>query len=244
MGDKAGVAAALLVGVGVALAGGLVGHGFERGRAADRYVTVKGVAERDVEADVALWPLRFVATDDELAVAQARIETAERTVRAFLERQGIPQEQVEIEGLQVDDRLASPYRSGSGGTGSRFIITQTLRVRSEEPERVQQASQKVSELVEAGVVLSASGGPGSGPAYVFQRLNDHKPAMIAEATASAREAALQFAQDSGSRLGGIRRANQGVFVVLAQDRAPGVAEPTQRTKTLRVVSTLEYFLED
>jgi hypothetical protein len=68
--------------------------------------------------------------------------------------------------------------------------------------------------------------------------------MIAEATANARRAAEQFAEDSGSRIGGIRRANQGVFVILPRDQAPGIEEGGQLHKTVRVVSTIQYLLED
>ena len=68
--------------------------------------------------------------------------------------------------------------------------------------------------------------------------------MIAEATAHARQSAQQFAQDSGSRLGRIRRANQGVFVILPGDPAPGMTQASQINKTVRVVATIEYNLND
>lgn len=235
--------AAALVAVGLAVAGWCVGRGFVLGRtAADRYVTVKGVAERDVEADIALWTIRFVATDDELARAQAVLEQAESSVLEFLGRHGIPRERARIQALDVNDQLANPYRSGP--YTSRFILTETLIVRSDMPEKVEQAAQAVGELVAAGVVLSGEGGYGVGPTYLFKSLSESKPEMIAEATANAREAARQFARDSGGRLGGIRRANQGVFVVLPRDQAPGISEEGQRQKTLRVVSTIDYYLED
>jgi hypothetical protein len=67
--------------------------------------------------------------------------------------------------------------------------------------------------------------------------------MIAEATSSAREAARQFAADSETELGGIRRANQGVFVILPRDEAPGIQEQTQLEKTVRVVATVDYYLD-
>jgi hypothetical protein len=99
--------------------------------------------------------------------------------------------------------------------------------------------------VKAGVVLSSEGGPGgSGPTYLFTRLNDLKPGMIAEATANAKVAAQQFAKDSGSRLGKIRSANQGVFVILPRDQVPGIMEERQLRKIVRVVATLEYDLAD
>ena len=83
-----------------------------------------------------------------------------------------------------------------------------------------------------------------GPTFLFTRLNEIKPPMIAEATASARQAAEQFAKDSQSRLGSIRQANQGVFVILPRDQAPGASEESQRVKTVRVVTTVEYYLRD
>jgi hypothetical protein len=105
------------------------------------------------------------------------------------------------------------------------------------------ASQRVSELVAGGVVLSSSGEYGvGGPTFIFTRLNQLKPAMVAEATANAREAAQQFAADSRTGLGGIRQANQGVFVILPRDQAPGVNESGQMQKVVRVVSTVQYFL--
>jgi hypothetical protein len=80
--------------------------------------------------------------------------------------------------------------------------------------------------------------------FLFRNLNAIKPAMIAEATAAARAAAQEFARDSESRLGGIRQANQGVFVILPRDQAPGVNESDQLQKTVRVVSTIDYNLRD
>ena len=118
-------------------------------------------------------------------------------------------------------------------------------VRSDDPDRILEASQAVGELVEAGVVLSSGEewGPG-GPTFLFTRLNDLKPEMIGEATDKAREAAEQFAQDARSQISGIRRANQGVFVILPRDQAAGIAEQNQLFKTVRVVSTIEYLLQD
>ena len=232
----------LLLALGIAAAGWFVGEGFQKGRAADRYVTVKGISEREVKADVAVWLLRFVASDNDLGRAQAKIAANQKTILDFIEKYGVPAEAVELQGLEVNDLLANPYRSGP--IESRYIINQGVLVRSDRPEEIQAISQKVGELVEAGVVLSSGGGPAQGPTYLFTRLNDVKPEMIAEATASARASAEQFAKDSRSRLGGIRQANQGVFVILPRDQAPGAMEEAQIAKKVRVVTTVEYYLKD
>jgi uncharacterized protein len=236
--------AALVLAIGATAAGFFVGDGFARARRADRFVEVKGLAEREVAATLALWPLRFAASGDDLAAAQAQITRSHKEVLAFLERNGIPSTATELQNLQVTDANTIRY-GGERRGGPRFIIEQTVMVRSDKPEVVEAASQKVSELVSAGVVLSSSGEYGAlgGPTFIFNGLNALKPKMIAEATASARASAEQFAADSGSSLGGIRQANQGVFVILPRDQAPGVNEGSQRRKIVRVVSTVQYLLE-
>jgi len=230
--------------VGLVLAGWFVGHGFARGRSADRYVTVKGVSEREVRANLALWPLRIVATDNDLGLAQARIAASVQQIRRFLARNRVDTAGVELQGYEVNDAYANQFRS-SGEVGNRYVIRQTVMVRSEQPDVVLAASQRVGELVNAGVVLSSGGDYGSGgPTFLFTQLNTLKPQMIGEATARARESAQQFARDSRSALGGIRTASQGMFEILPRDQAPGVQEESQLVKIVRVVSTVEYFLRD
>ena len=236
------VLSAVLLCVGLTLGGWFVGHGFARGRASDRFVEVKGLAEREVMADLALWPLRYVATGDDLGVAQAGITRNTRLVLAFLARHSIDTSGVQLQALEVSDAFANRFAGERGGP--RFVIQQTLMVRSPKPAVVMAASQQVSELVGAGVVLSASGEYGlGGPTFVFTRLNQLKPSMVAEATTNARAAAEQFAKDSRSGLGEIRRANQGVFVILPRDQAPGINESGQLQKIVRLVSTVQYALQ-
>jgi hypothetical protein len=234
--------AAATLAAGIALAGWWIGDGFANSRSADRYVTVKGVAEREVEADLALWPMQFVVADDDLTRAQVRMRDAAGKVRIFLERNGLRSDEVSLQSLSAADTRANRY--GGQPAAYRYVVSQTLMVRTDRPQVLFDASQKVSELIENGVVLSSDGPGSGGPTYLFTQLNDLKPAMIAEATASARTAAEQFAKDSGSPLGAIRRANQGLFVIQPRDPAPGVQEEQQRAKVVRVVTTIEYLLGD
>ncbi len=233
---------AIILSAGFVLAGLLVGFGFRAGRATDRFVTVKGVSERPVEADLALWPLQIVAAHNDLAMAQAQMNRMVERTMLFLEATGVAEDQVTIQSFRVRDAEAERY--GGGPSPSRFIISQTLMVRSEQPRVIAAAAQRVGELVQAGVVLTSGQeyGPG-GPTFLFTRLNDLKPEMLAEATGRALEAAEEFATASGSRVGKIRRANQGVFQILPRDPAPGQQEQNQLLKTVRVVTTVEYLLD-
>jgi len=232
------VVPALLAALGLAAGGWLAGRGFERSRLGDRFVTVKGLAERGVEADLASWPLRFTATGAELAAVQASLEQDLGKVRAFLAAQGFRDDEIRLDRLEVTDLLAQPWRSQQEVGENRFIVAQTVVVRSEQVQRVADASRRVGDLVRQGVVLAET----TGPQYAFTKLNDVKPDLLAEATRAARSGAEQFAADSGSRVGGIRRATQGVITILPRD--PGVGgEESQVEKTVRVVATVDYALE-
>ena len=233
------VIVAIILGLSVIFSASLLRDGLTGLKTGDRYVTVKGVAERDVDADLALWPIRFVATGNTLEQAQQKARSSREAIMAFLKLQAIEDSAVELQRLDVIDTRANPYQ---GEGEQKFIINQTLMVRSTQIERIRQAAQNVSELLDSGVLLSSDFGPG-GPTYVYSGLNDIKPDMIAEATEAARKAAQQFARDANASLGSLRRANQGVFQILARDQAPGVSEQQQPVKTVRVVSTFDYYLD-
>jgi hypothetical protein len=236
---------ALVLAVGIVLAGVFAGSGFARGRSADRFVTVKGVAEQDVRADLAIWPIRIVAADNDLAAAQAHLQANIHGVLRFLAEQKIDTSKVALEDFSVTDALANQYGNNNRPI-NRYVIHQTVVLRSDNPALVLAASEKVGELATAGVTLSSGDEyrGASGPTFVFTGLNALKPKMIADATARAREAAEQFARDSRSSIGGIRTANQGVFEILARNQIEGIRESSQIDKTVRVVSTVEYFLKD
>lgn len=239
--SQSNILIALLMALGVILAGWFIGEGFREGRAGDRFVTVKGLSERNVKADMALWPIRFVVAGNDLNTVQRKLQQDRGKIHSFLKEHGISEEGIELQNLEVTDRTAQSYQSGT--YKNRFILAQTLMVRSNDVDKIDRASQDIGDLVEAGVILN-SDYSGSGPTYLFNSLTELKPEMIAEATKNARSSAQQFARDAGSELGGIRRANQGVFVILARDKAPMLNEKKQIYKTVRVVSTLDYYLID
>lgn len=240
----ASTARAALLASGIALAGLFVAGGFAKSRTADRFVTVKGISEREARADLVIWPLRVVAADNDLARANAQLQGSVARINLFLASNGVDTATTELQDFSVADASTNQYGSGQTA-GARFVIHQTVVVRSTKPDVVLAASQRVAELVNAGVVLSSGGDYGNGgPTFIFTGLNKLKPEMIAEATARARKAAEQFARDSQSDIGGIRRANQGVFEILPRDQAQGISEASQIVKTIRVVSTIDYALRD
>jgi len=230
----------LILALGIGYAGMKAHDGLVEFRSYDRFVTVKGLATRDVMADLAVWPISHTVTGDDLAVVQGVLEKHGRQVTAFLGQYGISEDAIEQKQTNVQDLLAQSYRQQNSNQ-NRFILTQNFVVRTEDIDAVSEAAENVGDLIKKGVVLAQHGT--TGPTYLFTKLNDIKPDMIAQATKNAREAADQFAADSGQEVGSIRRAHQGVFQILPRDETYVVPENTQKYKTIRVVSTLDFYLE-
>lgn len=217
----------------------ILGSYFKDIRATERFVTVKGLSEKDVRADIGTWVLSFNATGDDLQFLQTKIEEDKEKVITFLTQEGFNQDHISVESIEVVDLLAREYREEKVEQ-NRFIIHANIKLRTPLVDKIQTTRGKLGELVKQGVLVS-----GNTPTFLFTRLNDVKPEMIADATRNARQAAAQFAKDSDSHLGKIRRAYQGVFAILPQDYTEyGESESSQINKKVRIVSTIDYFLED
>ena len=230
---------ALLLGACIALGLAALGYqlaeGVVRFRAMERTVSVKGLAEREVGADVAVWPIRFSEAANDLGALYTTLQRKNELVIDFLVRAGFPREEITAAAPAIVDRQAQSYNDASRAE-YRYVGTSTLTVYSGQVDRVRAAMGNLVELGKQGIALS--GEEYGRPEFLFSGLNAIKPAMIEEATRNAREVADKFARDSDSRLGRIRTASQGLFTI--QDRDNN----TQHRKRVRVVSTVEYYLTD
>lgn len=235
MNEGRGTLPSLLVALGLALGGYFIGDGLLKARATQRYVTVKGLAEREVAADLVLWPLVFTVTANELSELQARVDQGVARVRAYLD-DDFPAEQVSISAPRVQDRAAQGAFGPEGKPLDRYVAEVVVAVRTDRIEAARQAMARSGELVKQGVAVIRSYEYST--QYLYTGLESIKPEMIAAATQDARRAAQRFAEDSGSRVGAIRNAQQGYFSI--EDRDPFSPE----SKKVRVVTTIQYLLVD
>ncbi len=233
MNERNVVVAGTLVAFGLAVGGFFIGNGLLRARSADRFVTVKGLAEREVAANLVIWPITYTVTADDLSTLQTRTDDGAAKIRAFLAGE-FDDAEIGLTVPRVDDRQAQGMMRQ--GRMERYVAESTVTVRSSRIDVVRAAMERTGELVKQGVALIRS--YENTTEYLFTSLDEIKPEMIQEATKDARRAAQQFAEDSGSRVGGIRNAQQGYFSINDRDRF------SPEFKKVRVVTTVQYFLED
>ncbi len=230
----------VVLALGLALGGFFPGYYYYQGKINANSVSVKGLSEMDVKADLAIWNLRYVITSDNLQTAEQKITAQRNIIYKFLAEQGFSQDEISEGRIETNDLLANPYRGNTDMT-SRFIVNQTITVRSQKVDLVDKALRQNGELVAAGIILDNQ--YASPVSYIFTGLNRVKPQMLEEATKNAAAAAEEFAKASASKVGRIRRASQGVFSILPREQGPNEQEAQSINKTVRVVSTIEYWLE-
>lgn len=240
-GDRAVLLGAVAIfAVGLTTSGYALGDGFRRYKLAEqRSIQVRGVSERDVTADLATWSVSFAHEGNELGSVQQSVDQQARSVRAFFRRAGF--RPADVTDSNVSLTREQPTDNDGKPVGPQTLtVRRSIELRTNDVMKARAAFAAQADLLRNGVELSASS-----VSYNFTKLNDLKPAMIAEATRHARESAEQFAKDSGAGVGAIKSASQGYFSVGPRDGADsedgdGSDSPFQK---VRVVTTVDYDID-
>jgi hypothetical protein len=221
---------------GLVVLGYIVSHGIMAVKALERTVVVKGLSEREVPADVAIWPVKFNEVHNDLNELFSSIQSKNALVVSFLKESGFKDDEISVSVPAIVDRQAQGYMDAAKipfrYSGSSSITVYTVNV-----EAVRKTMNHVLDLGKKGIAIVGQDYQ-TRTEFLFTKLNDVKPAMIEEATRNARDVAEKFAKDSDSKLGKIKRASQGQFTISDRD------SNTPYIKKVRVVSTVEYYLSD
>ena len=224
----------LKIGISIVMAAVILAVGLANIITPERSVTVRGLAEREVDADLAVWNMSFSMGENSLESMQKSILEKTEVIKKYLIKHGLEESDFTVKPAAITDNSLNSYMDQTKIT-YKFVAQQTILVRSGKIEAVKSAYADSLELVSAGIAVSQD--YDSKVSYEFTKLNDIKPEMIAEATKNARTAAEQFAHDSNSKVGKIKKATQGLFTI--EDAAVGLEDK----KSVRVVNTVEYLLK-
>ena len=224
--------AGVCIAIGIASSGLAVKAGIDHFVDRDRVVTVKGLAERTVDADYVIWPVTFRVSGNDLTSLYQRAQAQSAEIREYLVSQGIKAEDISLGTPNVSDLHADFY--GNNLPPERYRMELAVSVATEDVPTVLKAMVNQSELIQHGVLFTQN----YRTQFSFNGLNAIKPEMVEEATKNARSTAQKFAEDSDSELGKIRRASQGQFTIYDRD------SNTPYMKRVRVVTTVEYYLKD
>lgn len=226
---------AALLAIGIFCAGLALRNGIITFKDRDRTVSVKGLAEREVKADLVKWPLVYKEMGNDPSVMYETLKKKNETIVKFLKDGGLTDDEISVNPPEITDRQANDYNNGNV---DRYKATGIVTVTSKNIDKVRALMDRQGELMTMGIPIIHEEWSNNTVSYDFTGLNKIKPEMVEEATKNARSTAEKFAKDSKSKVGKINSAYQGIFEISDRD------ENTPYIKNVRVVITMDYQLED
>lgn len=200
---------------------------------ASRSVTVKGLCEREVTANRAIWPVVFKEGGNSLAELSANVDKKNAMVVDWLLAAGFTKEEINVSAPKIEDQRANGWEHRSYD----YVMTSVVTVCTDKVQEVLEMQHRQFEMINKGIALGSGNSWENPVVYSYTGLNEVKPEMIEQATLNARGAADKFAEDSGSRVGKILSATQGQFSITDRDAN------TPYIKVIRVVTTVNYQLK-
>ncbi len=228
------VAIAIILAIGIAGSGLFIDCGIRYFKNFDRYVEVKGLAESQVIADRASWQIGFTTSGADLKEIYSNINREQDQVITFLINQGFNVNEIQKQPVSLFDNYANSYSNNT--KVAHYTANAGVTITTNKINHVVNAVQMTNQLIEQGVLLN-----NNNVNYTYTGLNNIKAGMLNSALASARISAGEFATNSGSKLGKIRMASQGVFTISALDGFSG--DSSSIKKVVRVVTTVQFFLK-
>ncbi len=226
---------AILVALGLIIASMIIASSIRYFKDSDRSVEVKGLAEKLVKADQASWQITLSASSIDLKGIYSAIKNEQNILIDFVNKQGFTDVNITKQPISIRDNYADSMQMDSKKS-LRYSATAMVIIMSLDVNKIANAVQNTNSLVESGVIISYSD-----VSYLYNGLNSIKTEMLNEALANAKIAGEQFAKQSGSHLGAIKNASQGLFGITAPDGSS--YNNSTVDKKVRIVTSVKYILQ-
>ena len=141
--------AALLIALGIAAAGSFIYSGMRQNAQQSRFVSVRGLSEREVPADKVTWPVYFKEVGNDLQALYRTVNAKNAKVVAFLKSKGLSEQEISVAAPAVIDLDAERYRSSD--SPYRYNVTSVITVTSKQVDKVREMMLQQGELLQQGM---------------------------------------------------------------------------------------------
>lgn len=230
--------------VGLIGAGLVLSHGAQQVAAAREKITVKGTAEKSIQADKAQWSTYVSIRADSIASGIPALQTAVDQVVASLTAADL----VKKTDLQLADWTAEPVHqrldNGYEGAIIGYTLNRKIGILLNDVKIPTQLNQRVEQLIQQGVSVS-----NGDTQYLVSNLEQIKLSLIGEATQNAHDRAVEFAKSGDIAVGAMQSASQGIFQIRAplstdESEYGGEYDTSTIDKIARVVVTVDYAIKN
>lgn len=206
-------------------------------------ISVTGLAEKDFVSDRIVWTGNYNRLTPDLKTAYSQLKEDENKIRTYLKGKGVQDAELVFSAVSIDKQFNTRYNGEGREIGSDFIgykLGQSVTVESKDIDKVEKISREVTELIESGIEFNSSA-----PSYYYSKLSELKIDLLAKASADAKLRASTIAKNSGSGLGGIKKATMGVFQITGQNSDEdysygGAFNTSSKNKTASITIKIDY----
>jgi hypothetical protein len=230
---KSPVSRTVILAVGLAICGTAIGNGIIQNRKLGNAIEVRGLAERLVKSNEAVWSVSYRVSGDTLEHVNSAGRRAQELIEKYFKEYAIGMETIQKQAMEVSDRRGYGSKKEDAERLPNYEGTGKYVISSKDVDGITRVKEGTDTLLKQGVLLERSA-----LSYYFTDLNRIKPEMLREATANAQEAAQSFARDSGASVGGIKSASQGYFTIGSPFSEYDYVSSIQ--KRVRVVTSVSY----
>lgn len=241
------IIASAVIGICFVVAIWIGGHYFNRARGQAKTVSVVGMAEKEFDSDLIVWDISYNVLSNDIKQGYTDLKAMTQTVREYLASKGITEGEMDFKAVTNYKETEYRYNSETRTSQNVFIghrITQRVRIESTDVEKVEKISREIAELLDKGINIDDNS-----VSYYYTKLSDLKIEMLSDATDNARERAETIAKSAGSRLGGLKTANMGVFQITAPNSSDedfswgGTFNTSSKKKRATINMRLTYFVK-
>jgi len=218
------LAGLLALAVAIGVGSSLIADGI-RARSPSNTISVTGSAKQRIVSDYIVWDAHVSARAGTAPAALKRLAAWTARVRTFFTQEGVTAGELTATPVAA---LAPGDIDDEGNPISDYRLTRSFQLRSNRVGAIAAIAERSARLLADGVPLAADP-----PQYIFTRLPELRPRLLATATRDAQRRARVLIAASGGRLGSLRGVDVGVFQATSPNSTDVTDYGTYDTSTLR-----------
>lgn len=232
-----------LIALAVIVAAALLGKAYAKKFKQNDVITVTGLGEEDFVSDLIVWDASFRVNDYELSTAYKKLEKIQSRIKSYFISKGIKKDQIIFASADITREIEYQYNENGNIIGQNFrgyTLSQTVKVESNEVDKVENISREATELINEGIELLSYP-----PSYYYTKLAALKLKMIENATKDAYSRAKIIADNAGGKLGDLKSSSMGVIQINSRNSNDdyswgGNFNTSSKLKTASITIRLEY----
>lgn len=205
-------------------------------------IHVKGCAEKEIHSDFVKWHGSLTTSAETQILAYEKLEKDLSTLRHYLQEQGISESSVTFSPIYTSIVYQRNDKGNTTNTIESYTLSLDFTVTSTDISLLTKVSQNITSLIKEGLSIHSSS-----PQYFYLKIDELKIAMLGEAAKDAKQRAEELVSKSGSRVGNLRSAQQGVFQITPAYSASvsdyGEFDTSSIEKRIKAVVTMEYAID-